>query len=251
MKRTIVCALFVLIGAVALAQDLQDLNIITTENAPFNFTEFGQVRGIAADLLIEGAERVGLPIRRADIQVLRWTRAYATALREPNSVLFATARTSARESLFTWVGPIYGFEICIIAKRSSQIVAATIDDLAGYTIGTVRDAAPEQLLIERGVALSSLDRGTSPESNLLKLIADRIDAVAWNFPSVAYNLRRLGEDPTDYEVVYVLQPVELYYALHRDTGAERVRTLQAGLDELRRDGSYDRIVAEYFGPGSD
>ena len=59
----------------------------------------------------------------------------------------------------------------------------------------MRDGAPEQLLVKAGVTEKALDRGNGIEANLKKLLAGRVDMVAFNIPAVMYNLARMAEDP--------------------------------------------------------
>jgi ABC-type amino acid transport substrate-binding protein len=55
----------------------------------------------------------------------------------------------------------------------------------------------------------------------------------------------MGLDPDDFEMVYRLMSVDLYYAASRDMAPDVVRKLQSALDSLRADGSVARIIEKY------
>ncbi|MGD9363283.1 MAG: hypothetical protein PVH85_30755, partial [Desulfobacterales bacterium] len=68
----------------------QELTIISEENPPFNFIKDGILTGSSTEVVREIMHRLNLS---AKIQVLTWARGYQLALRQPNVVLFSTART--------------------------------------------------------------------------------------------------------------------------------------------------------------
>jgi len=51
------------------------------------------------------------------------------------------------------------------------------------------DGAPEQLLLKAGASEGDLDRGSSLDANLKKLMADRIYIIAFNIPADFYNFK--------------------------------------------------------------
>jgi ABC-type amino acid transport substrate-binding protein len=225
--------------------------IMTEELPPYNFLRNGEVYGVSADILLQILEQNNVKVAREEIQLLPWPRAYRMALEQPGSVLFSTARTPERESLFKWVGPITRLTIGLLARRDRHITLSSLADAARYTVGTVRDGAPEQLLARSGVPQSSLERIASPEKNIRKLQAGRIDLFAFNIPTTRCLMLRMGIDPDDYVSVYTLREVELYYAFHPDTDDGLIRALNRSMAELRRPGSdgrseVDRITEAYL-----
>ena len=222
------------------------ITLLTEENAPFNFTEGGVLKGVAVDLIVAAMKETGQALSPAEIQVVPWARAYDAARNLPGTMLFSMARTRERESLFAWVGPIYKAQIGLVAAKGRKIRVSSPADLQAYTIATVRDGAPEQLLVSAGVPERSLDRGNGIEANLKKLLAGRVDMVAFNIPAVRYNLARLGANPEDFTVVYVLRELDLHYAFHLSTDPALLKGVQDALDRIRSSGGYEAIVRRYL-----
>lgn len=254
MKRLV----FFLVAAccaigIATASAQEPLTILTEKLPPFNFERDGEVRGISADLLLLALDRTGNPTPRSAIRVFPWARAYLMVQREPGTVLFSMARTEEREPLFRWVGPIQELTIGLIARKERGIVLNSMADAEAYTIGTIRDGAPEQLVIAAGVNPDRLDRLTDPSLNLKKLEAGRIDLFAFNVPTTFFMMRQAGMDPAGYEVVHTLKRTALYYAFHKDTPDDLIERLNSAVAELKAPvasgrSAMDEIVEKYLGP---
>jgi len=229
----------------------QSFLVMTEDLPPFNYREDGKVVGISTAIVRHIFKQTGLSLDLGDIQLYPWSRAYHDIQYFPGTALYSMARTEEREDLFCWVGPLLDVTIGIIAKKQSNIKIASIADLEKYHIGTVRDGAPEQLLIKRGVPLKNLERLAFPEQNIKKLQAGRIDLFVFNVQTTRYLMLKLGINPEDYATVFILKNPKLYLALHKDTDRKVVNRLQASLDEMKQPGAdgfalFDRIVEEYL-----
>ncbi|WP_321369889.1 transporter substrate-binding domain-containing protein [uncultured Desulfuromusa sp.] len=227
------------------------LLVMTEDLPPFNFSDHGEVVGISTEIVRHIFKQAGVSMDPEDIQLYPWTRAYHKIQNSPGTALFSMARTEKRENLFCWVGPLLDVTIGIIAKKNDHITINSIADLERYRIGSVRDGAPEQLLIKRGVPQKSLERLAFPEPNIKKLQAGRIDLFVFNVQTTRYLMLRLGINPDEYETVFVLKNLELYLALHRQTDHQLVQSLQKSLDKMKipdADGLslFDRIVGKYL-----
>ena len=245
-RASVALLLSIVLSPLSPARAAGGLTLLTEENAPFNFTEGGVLKGIAVDLLVAAMKDSGHAVSAAEIQVVPWARGYDAAQRQPGTMLFSMARTQEREHLFSWAGPIFKAQIGLVAARARDIRVSSPADLRAYTIATVRDGAPEQLLVQAGVPEQSLDRGNGIEANLKKLLAGRVDMVAFNIPAVMYNLARLGADPADFAVVYVLRELDLHYAFHKETDPALLKDVQGALDKIRTSGGYEAIVRRYL-----
>lgn len=229
---------------------------IVTENLPpFNIAPApGQAApsGISTDLLVALFDIVGQPIDPATIEVIPWARGYKMALDQPDIVLYSTVRTSEREPLFAWLGPIDRITMAVIGLKSRNIKVREAAELENYVIGTIRNGAPEQLLKKAGVSDKNFDPISSAENNLKKLLNGRIDLFAFLVPTAQYLLLKQGQDPGAVEVVYTLKEAELYYAFPKETDPALLASLQKALEALRSRGSdgksaYDAIVEQYLG----
>ncbi|HUX38900.1 MAG TPA: transporter substrate-binding domain-containing protein [Rectinemataceae bacterium] len=245
MKRTLLLSLVIAMAS-SFVVSAQSLNVMAEENPPFNTAVGGEPSGAATDLFLAMARQAGIPLERKDIRTMPWAREYDMAQTGPLAVLFPVARTPAREKLFKWIGPFYKVQIGLIAPKARHFKFASAIEAARYSIGTLRDGAPEQALLVAGVPLASLDRGSSLSGSLKQLHAGRIDMFAFNTAGARYNLRLLGIDPDDYETVLVLSSPEFYFTLSKDSPDTTVAALQTALDALKKSGEYAAIIDKFI-----
>jgi polar amino acid transport system substrate-binding protein len=225
------------------------------QNPPYNFQNNGSIQGIAVDLLIELSKNTSQVVTVEDIELLPWPRAYKTVQHTPETCLFSMGWTEERSSTFKWVGPIFELSIGLIADKKKNITVSSIDDLKTLRVGTIRDGAPEQLLIQAGMPAKTLERVTKPEQNIKKLAIDRLDLLAFNTDSTRYTMLQLGMDANDYETVFILKTIKLYYAFNHNTDDNIITEMNQALDQLKiRDSQgnspYDDIVSSYLGNSS-
>ncbi len=225
------------------------------QNPPYNFKEKDKIQGIAVDLLIELGKKTNRPVTIEDIELLPWPRAYKTVQNTPGTCLFSMGMTEERKNNFKWVGPIFELSIGLIADKKKKLKISSIDDLKTLRVGTIRSGAPEQLLIKAGIPADALERVTKPEQNIKKLAFDRLDLLAFNTDSTRYTMLQLGMDPNNYEAVYILKTIKLYYAFNMETNDSVIVELNQALDQLKAPDSqgnnvYDDIVSSYLGTPS-
>lgn len=231
----------------ARAADLTGLTMLTEEYPPYNYLEDGKLAGMTVDMLAAILDHLGQPALIETVQVQPWARAYATTLGTPNTMLFATTRSEAREDLFAWVGPIDRTVIGLTARVDRGLEISTADDLNGLAIGAVRDDIGEAMVREAGAPEASLELTPDMEPNARKLAAGRLDAWSAETNVALAVLRSIGEDPSDYTVAYELKVGELYYAFNPDTDPAISDAFQGALDALEADGTLPAIRARYRG----
>ena len=233
-------------------QNCPALTVYTGDLPPFNFTtDDGSFDGLAVELLVRMSQMAGCRIDPASFQAPFWPRALRETLRTPNSMIFSLARTHERENDFRWVGPIGCLRLGLVARKDRHIVISDIGELAHYNIGTIRDSAPAAIL--RTLLPPGADNLTELGTNqqqfgMLKL--GRVDLITQSESAFRDILKHRGMNPADYEIIYVLNRLELYYAFNRDTDPAYLARLQLALGELKKPGpdggsEYERIRARH------
>lgn len=240
MRRfpAILAAMTLVVGALivpvrAVADPIGDLVFLTENYAPFNYSKDGVPQGTSVELLLKMFRAANSSKTIDDIKVLPWARGYQLAQQQENTVLFSTTRTEARESLFKWVGPITPTRVSIVAKKDRNIAVTSFADITAYEIGAVREDIGELLLKENNVPDGSIHQINSSMIAAKMLAADRIDMWAYEESVAFWNLKDEGEDLDQYEVIFVLEESELYFAVQKDTRDALVAALQSALDSAR------------------
>lgn len=221
--------------------------VLLTENfPPYNMAKNGKnfardenIEGIAVDIMRETFKRAGISYNLT----LRfpWERIYKLALEKPGYGVFVMARLPDREALFKWVGPIGPDDWVLLAKADSKIELEGLDQARRYRIGAYKGDAIAQSLDKQGlkpvVALRDQD-------NAQKLMEGQIDLWATGDPAGRYLARQVGVN--GLKTVLRFNSAQLYLALNKEVPDEVVARLQAALDELRKSGRVDEIMARYL-----
>ncbi|MFW0753154.1 substrate-binding periplasmic protein [Pseudomonas sp. H11T01] len=238
----------VLLTGVAHAADNADTSLVLlTENFPpynmakngKNFAQDENINGIAVDIIRE-------MFKRAEINytlTLRfpWERIYKLALEKPGYGVFVMARLPDREKLFKWVGPIGPDDWIMLAKADSKITLESLDQARKYKIGAYKGDAIAETLTKQGLAPVLVLRD---QDNAKKLVHGQIDLWATGDPAGRY-LARL-EGVSGLKTVLRFNSAELYLALNKDVPDDIVAKLQSALDQLRKEGVVDDIMARYL-----
>ena len=233
-------------GARAAESPGTDLVLLTENFPPYNMAKNGKnfaqgenIDGIAVDIVRE-------MFKRADITyslTLRfpWERVYKLALENPGYGAFVMARLPDRERLFKWVGPIGPDDWIMLAKADSTITLETLDDARKYKIGAYKGDAIAMTLAKQGLNPVVVLRD---QDNAKKLVSGQIDLWATGDPAGRYLARQEGV--SGLKTVLRFNSAELYLALNKDVPDETVAKLQAALDQLRKEGKVDEIMARYL-----
>jgi polar amino acid transport system substrate-binding protein len=248
---TIICTAASATGALTpeqIGKQIESLYWMTEQYPPFNYVDEadGELKGITVDILMAMFERANVDLTPDDLHVLPWQRSYQALLDEPNTVLFSTTYTVERLQHFRFVGPVIPTRISVIAPKSKGLVIESIADLDALRIGTIRDDIGDQLLRELGVDESAIQQKPTPAGLVQMLAAGRLDAIAYAEDIAQYQFTKARIDPDDYAAIHVLQQSHMGYAFHIGTDPRVLEPLRKALDELRADGTIDRIYDRYL-----
>jgi polar amino acid transport system substrate-binding protein len=227
------------------AQSLDELQWISEEYAPYNFTENGVAKGIAVDVLVRMWEQLGVKRSVADIRVLPWARGYRMAQEQPGTCLFSMTVTPQRRELFAFVEPLVDTQVTIIGRRSQGHKIASAADLDKLTIGVVRDDIGEQALLNDGIK-SALVRTDSARALVRMLDGGRFEAISYGLDTARWNMQIEGIDSNAYVPIYTVREGVMGYACHKSTAPSTLRQLQGALDKLVADGTVERIKRQYL-----
>ncbi len=225
-----------------------DIKIMIDNYPPYNMEVDGELQGLSIEVLDATLKQMGSKQNKFDVELLSWSKAYSSTLKNKNSMVFSTTRTKSREKLFKWVGPISKTTIGLIALKNKNIIIKNISDLSKYKIGAIVKDIGETLLLEAGVPkenIKSIDGVNSIATNFYRLERDKIDMYATETKVANYSSDLNGYDSNDYEVLYTLEDNELYFAFNRLTPDSTINKWQNALDKIKANGIYKEILKKY------
>ena len=247
IRILIICLLVIPAGSGA--QSLAEINWITEEHAPQNFSDNGMPSGISVDVLKGIWSKLGFYPAADTVRMYPWARGYLMLQTRKNTCLFAMSMTDHRKKQFKFVGPYMHNIIGIVAKKERHIQVSTFEELYAHpklkTIGSIRDDIGRQLLVNRGYPQHKIHTVNKPYSLIKMLHTDRISALALGYDAAVWEMKSQGIDPSGYQIIFILQQVETGFGFHRDTDPKLLRSMQSALDELKREGRVAHILDQY------
>lgn len=222
---------------------------VTEENRPVNFWDNGKVTGFSTEVVEAVLKEIDVP---ANIQIMPWARAYATALHAENVLIFSIMRTAEREHLFKWVGVVSPPDSSyLFALRERKLRLDSLGDARNYKIGTINGDAREQYLESKGFVKGRHLHGNAlPKTTYEKLKLGRIDLWAMSELVAADLVRREGGDPSQ-TLVRALHLTELgnggsYMAFGPKTDDHLVERFRKGLETIKANGTFAALQKKWF-----
>jgi polar amino acid transport system substrate-binding protein len=242
MHRTLFL-LGVFAGLFTLSQPASALKLLTEENPPLNYTENNKLTGMATEVVKEMIRRANVP---AQFEVMVWADAYKRVQLDNETCLYSTARLPNRELLFKWVGPIAVNKWGLFAKSGFSQPINKLADVKPYRIGgVVRDAKTEYLKQKGITHIFEVDddKLNPPKLTLDRKEPQRIDLWITSIAR-AKEVAAQAKAP-DVKLVLVVREVDSYLACNPRTSEATLKALSAALDEIKKDGTYKKIVDRY------
>ena len=182
----------------------------------------------------------------ADIQVMPWARAYSTAKKHKNTLIFTIAHTQVRDKLFQWVGRLNGEKLYIWGLKSKFTKPFTsLNQLRAYTIATSRHSNPDQYFTSQH--FEKLYRLVKPNQNLGMLFTKRVDLIVSSEQSLRKRLDRMQYDFSKmirlFEIKALNNNLGIAFNLRSDPAL--VKRYQQAFQKLKDDGVLDTIKAKW------
>ncbi|MDG4718193.1 MULTISPECIES: substrate-binding periplasmic protein [Thalassospira] len=219
-----------------------DIRVMTTPFPPYVIydEDTHKAYGPAVDVINQVCMTSAMD---CEIMVEPWARAYATAIENPDTLIFSIARRPDREMQFKWIGTVAPYHVRLFSIAGSGVPETeNWRELSSYHVaGQLRDVKA-QYLENAGFDIEMVP---SAEATIRMLFANRAKLIAGDALSLPYRVRMLGEDSQRLQVVASIPELssDLYLAASLSTDDAIVTRLRTALESLKADGSYDRIWA--------
>ena len=206
---------------------------------PFNFVnEQNEVVGFDPAIGIEIANRMGL---EAEIVTTAWDGIIAGLLSNRfDAIVGSMTITAERDEVLDFVGPYYTDRRGIFTLEGSDITS--VSQLGDANLGVTLGETHEQWARDEGYSINTY-RGL-PEL-LLELQNGRVDAIVVDSIAAILAAREIGLAITpisDLETPSFGAGIAI-----REGNPELAAAMQAALDEMMADGTYEAIAMEWIG----
>lgn len=243
MLRSALLLSFALITASAGTYADDPVKMMTNTWPPYVDQQMPE-EGLAVELVTHIFARAGYPVKNT---IDTWPRAMEGVRAGLYDVLGAAWRDDARDAEFVYSEPYLMNELIVVKRRELQGRFLSIDAMKNARVGLVTDYAYGVDFTEiPGVKLLYENHIIQ---NLINLLDNKVDFVVGDRRVIALQLEEYLKDRRhEIEVVSIsLPPRALYVAGSRSTGrpAKLITEFNAALLEVKRDGSYQKIIEKW------
>ncbi|WP_394189433.1 substrate-binding periplasmic protein [Pseudoalteromonas atlantica] len=224
------------------------ITIYTEHFPPYNFSNKGQLQGINLDITRALCKRVNVDCQ---FELLPWTRAYHLAQKNKASGLVSTARSSERESLFQWVGPLASSRTFFYRLASNDHINPTeLSQLSTYTLGLARGDVYAQLVHDIGFVKDKNLLNFAHHYEYINLFfKNKIDLILGSESLLDYQLQQYGHNSADVVKLIELPVGKLkgnYLAFNKSVPKEIVDKFNHELAALKETDDLEQFRLPYL-----
>ena len=224
------------------------LELVTLQYPPYEYAEEGEVKGFVVDIVTEVFRRMQQPIH---ISLLPWARSIQMIENGTADAIFTAYKTPEREAFADYSKEILMPQIIslFVLKESTIQFDGDFSKLANYRFGAVRKVSYGRIFdkaVTNGL-IQTPDMANTGEKNIDKLLTERFDILVSNKYGALEILKKKGLTEQVKELKPAVENVPSYIAFSKQRNLTQVRDeFDAVLAEMKRDGTYERIIANYF-----
>ncbi len=231
--------------SVAVAAPLQ---LVTLQYPPYEYLEGNKVKGFAVEIVRETFKQMNQPI---EIKLLPWARAISYIEQGKADAIFTAYKTPEREQFADYSHEILMPQTVSLFVKKGQSISfdGDLKKLSPYSIGVVNKVSYGRSIdsaIKSGLLPNTQLAGTG-ELNFKKLLAGRMDMAVSNKYGAWNILKKLKSADQIQELTPEVQSVPSYMAFSKKRKLSNVRDkFDTALKALKKNGSYDKIIKDYF-----
>jgi len=251
MRTLLLAALLCLALPAASAQARAVKFVADVDFAPYSMFIDGAPAGIDVELLQAAADKAGVTI---DIELKPLDQVVRMLKEGTCDGAFALFRTPEREkvALFMDASPVHVSDFVLFTKVGDTFPFGAYDDLKGKTVGRVQGTfLGDEFAAAQAAGVVTVKDYPDLSSSLRGLLMDEIQAYAGNIDVTYYRLKAMGMTSSiTYLSKKLLDKQPAYMAMSRAADLPEkediLQRLGVALDQMRRDGSYNKIARRYL-----
>lgn len=240
--------MWMLLAMQAIAE--QPLEVVSINLPPFVYEEHGVIKGMYVDIVKEVFDRMQQPI---NIRFYPWPRAVNMIKEGEADAIFPLGKDPERELFAEYPNEVlFEMPTSLFVRKDSPITfGGDFKPLSSYRFGVVRGAKFGEQFDEavRNGAITRIEEVTDFHQNILKLVNNRLDIIVGPRHNILFLLKELKLQGAVKELSPSLTPpwfVYLAFSKQRALSPELEERFVRTLQEMKRDGTYDKIIQAYI-----
>jgi polar amino acid transport system substrate-binding protein len=220
--------------------------LVTLEYPPYEYTENGQVKGIAVEIVREAFRLMG---HEAVIQVYPFKRSIEMFKRGEADAIFTFFKTPEREEFTLYSNEVVVLQSITLWVRQDSPITYNDDfsSMSQYHFGVIRGVSyGEKFDAQARAGKLNLDTVDSASSAMDMLVASRFDIWVSNHFGAVYELKRAGLFESVKELTPPVQEQLTYVGFSKVKNLGELRDqFDKTLKILKRNGFYDAVLDKY------
>jgi polar amino acid transport system substrate-binding protein len=225
----------------------KSVTIVSSDWAPYEFEENGQIKGIGVDIVAEAFNRMGYKVTK---KLLPFSRAIEMLKDGEIDVITDVKNTSERQEIgiFSKEAIITTHTSLFVKSDSNIKFTGNVLDLKPYKIGTIRDYSYgeefDNAVKNEGLKVEAVD---DKMQNINKVLDNRLDICIENRLVEFDALKATNNQNKMKELLPELNqtPVYAWFSKKKNPG-NMVDEFDKKLAEIKNDGTFERIYKTYI-----
>ena len=223
------------------------LEFVAEELPPFHFYDADKK---PTGALVEVIEALMIQTQLSGIvKLMPFARSFDLTSKKKNTFMISLMKSTERKNHFQWLGQIYKSTAFLVGLRNrTDINLSNIEDAKSFVVGTIRGYHSEKYLRKNGFTTpENLHLSVNYKHMWNMLFGQRIDFILTNFVAIDTEMKSIGLKKKDIKTVLALHdfPGDLFIATGVNTSSETVAALSVGLQQIKADGTYRKIMNKW------
>ncbi|MFC2096783.1 substrate-binding periplasmic protein [Bacteroidota bacterium] len=219
-----------------------DLEILTEEFKPFNYTENGEQKGICFDIVANILDSRGLD---NSIEISSdWEAAMNKLKNNDNVVLFTTSYTENRKYLFQWAGPVAILNSGFVALENTEYNISNYNDAKSISsVGVITGYSTAEVLENEG--FQNLTYFNSISDAIQELYEGKIDVIFDVYMSIKAIAQDMSFNVSLLKNLFTAFTGQGYIAFSKEVSKDIVESWQNEIDRMKDEEIIQQITDEY------
>lgn len=207
----------------------QKVDVFTENFPPFQTYQDNRLDGIATQKVKKILQNANL---QPEFYIVPWARAFNSAKKTKNTLVFSMQRSPEREQYFHWLEVVTKIENGFVSLKKRNIKLNSLDEAKQYLTAVALDSYPYEYLISQGFSEDkNLLVVSSRETQLNLFLSGKVDFVFLDLYHMKERLLSRNLPPTIIEHALKLPEwtKELYLAINKDSDPELVNKLKSAV----------------------
>jgi len=218
----------------------QTITAYTEDLAPYQFKNYrGQYTGYSVELVNALFKQANI---NGKIRMVPWVRAYNSAIKEKNVLIFSMVRTPEREEMFHWIGEVDKLEYYFYRLSTRDDIQITdFKQAKKYRIGTGANSFEYEKLTYLGFPYVVSTPRYDQLISMLK--ANRYDLFFSAGRTFKGMLKKSNSSPDLFEAAYQIKHINqrMFIGMSKSSDPALVKQLQQAYKKIVSDGEKERL----------